>query len=143
MINPISIANIKSHLATEMKDKVQQLRSDTQARMEHLQQMRADVQAGDLEGAESERDAARQAQQNVIADHKNLNAFHQDIQKLHQSFVQRHEDVGSLKDAIQRNDLEAAKAAFAAIDQDTASIRSQVDAFRASDTRSASVDFTV
>lgn len=130
MINAVSIDNLKSHLAQMMKSDVQQLRSDTKDRMAHVAQMRADIQAGDFSGAKTEMLAARAAQSKVIADHGELTSLHQSIRTLHQDFVQRNEDLQSLKDALRSGDKEAAKAAFKAIGQDTAAIFSEVKAIR-------------
>jgi septal ring factor EnvC (AmiA/AmiB activator) len=130
MINAVTIANLKDHLAQNIKSDVQQLRSDTKDRMDHLAQMRTDIQAGDLEGAKTEMLAARESQKNVVADHGTLTNLHQGIQTLHQDFVQRNQDLQSLKDAIQSGDKEAAKAAFKAVGQDTSAIYQEVKTIR-------------
>jgi hypothetical protein len=142
MINAVSIDNLKDHLALMMKSDVQQLRSDTKDRMGHLAQMRSDVQSGDLSGAKAEMLAAREAQKNVVADHGTLTGLHQSIQTLHHDFVQRNQDLQSLKDALRSGDKEAATAAFKAIGQDTSAIFSEVDAIRDGNGPISSVDLT-
>ncbi len=142
MINAVSIANLKDHLAQNIKSDVQQLRSDTKDRMDHLAQMRADITAGDLDGAKTEMLAAREAQKSVVADHVTLTSLHQGIQTLHTDFVQRNQDLQDLKDAIQSGDKDAAKAAFKAVGQDTASIYQEVKSIRDGSPAVSPVDVT-
>ena len=142
MINAVSIHNLKDHLALMMRDDVQQLRADTKDRMNHLAQMRSDIQSGDLDGAKSELLAAREAQKNVLADHRTLTGLHQSIQTLHQDFVQRNQDLQNLKDALRTGDKDAAKSAFQAIGQDTSAIFREVKAIRDSGASTSSLNLT-
>ena len=125
-IDPNSGSSIRDSVLQLARTQLQGAHADVQSRNDHIKAMKEDLKAGDLEGAQQERQAAKTAEQNVLADRNALLDFHKSVGNLRADISLRGHDFQTFKTDIQSGDIEGAKAAFKAFRQDQKAIRNDL-----------------
>lgn len=125
-IDPYSSSSIRDNVLQLAQTQLQNAHSDVKSRNDHIQAMKEDFKAGDLDGAKQEQQAALASEQNVLADRSALLDFHKNVASLRGEFSQRTQDFQTFRSDMQVGDIEGAKAAFQAMHQDQQGIRSDL-----------------
>jgi len=127
-IDPNPGSSIRDSVLQLARTQLQGAHADIQSRNDHIKAMKEDLQAGDLEAAQQEQQAAKTAEQSVLADRSALLDFHKSVGSLRGDISLRGQDFQTFKTDILSGDLEGAKAAFKAFHQDQQAIRSDLQA---------------
>ncbi|HZQ68133.1 MAG TPA: hypothetical protein VFA68_06410 [Terriglobales bacterium] len=117
-IDPSSGSTVRESVLQLARTKLQGAHEDVKSRNGHIQAMKDDIKAGNLEAAQQEREAALAAEQKVLADRSALLDFHKSVGGIRADIAQRGQDFLTFRTDMQAGDIEGAKAAFRAFHQD-------------------------
>jgi len=141
-IDPTSSSSIRDSVLQLARTQVQDAHADVQSRNDHMQAMKADFKAGDLDAAQQEQQAAKAEEQNILADRSALLDFHKYVGNLRGDISLKGQDFQTFKTDMQNGDIVGAKAAFQAFHQDQQAIRNDLEGLGLNGQQTSPVDVT-